>query len=89
MNQVDFIDSSGLGALVRLASTARSKGGDIKLRGLLEHVRKTLEVTNLLSLFETYDSMAEGIMAAYLRSRYSKGKSGDVQFRMLPFEQLM
>lgn len=83
LDQVSFIDSSGLGALVRLVSTARAKGGDLKLCGLQEHVRKVLEATNLLSLFETYDSLAEGIMAAYLGSRYSKDKSGEAQFRML------
>ena len=83
LDQVGFIDSSGLGALVRLVSMARSKGGDMKLCGLQEQARKTLEVTSLLSLFEIYDSLAEGIMAAYLGSRYSKDKSGDAQFRIL------
>jgi len=83
LDQVNFIDSSGLGALVRLVSMARSKDGDMKLCGLQVHVRKTLEATNLLTIFETYDSMAEAIMAAYLGSRYSKDKSGDAQFRML------
>ena len=83
LDQIAFIDSSGLGALVRLVSMARSKGGDLKLCGLQEHVRKVLEVTNLLSLFKTYDSVAEGIMAAYLGSCYSKDKSGDAQFPIL------
>ena len=83
LDQVSFIDSTGLGALVRLVSMARSKGGDMKLCGLQEHIRKTMEVTNLLSLFETYDSVAEAITAAYLGSRYSKDKSGDAQVRIL------
>jgi PleD family two-component response regulator len=83
MEQVGFIDSSGLGALVRMVSSARAKGGDIKLCGVQERVRKTLEMTNLLSLFETYDSQAEAIMAAYLGSQYSKDKSGDARFRVL------
>jgi anti-sigma B factor antagonist len=83
LEQVDFIDSSGLGALVRLASTAREKGGDIKLCGVHQRVRKTLEMTNMLPLFETYDSEAEAITAAYLGSRYSKEKSGKEQFRVL------
>ena len=83
MEEVGFIDSSGLGALVRLVSTARAKGGDIKLCGVQERVRKTLEMTNLLSLFETYDSQAEAIMAAYLGSQYSRDKSGDARFRVL------
>jgi anti-sigma B factor antagonist len=71
---VDFVDSSGLGALVRMVSTARVKGGALKLCALQPHVRKTLETTNLLSLFETYDSEAEAIVAAYLGSRYSSGE---------------
>jgi len=83
VSQVGFIDSSGLGALVRLASKARAKAGDIKLCGLQQQARKALEMTNLLSVFETYDSIAEAIMAAYLGSRYSKDKSGDAQSRVL------
>jgi len=83
LDQVGFIDSTGLGALVHLASTARSKGGGLRLCGLQQHVRKVLEVTDLLSRFEIYDSLAEAIMAAYLGSCYSKDKSGDAQLRIL------
>jgi anti-anti-sigma factor len=83
LEQVGFVDSSGLGALVRLVSAARSNGGDIKLGAVQQPVRKTLEITNLLSLFETYESEADAIMAAYMGSRYSKDKSGDTQLRIL------
>jgi anti-anti-sigma factor len=83
LNQVDFVDSSGLGAIVRLMQTARSKGGDLKLSGVPPRVRKTLEMTNLLPQFETYDSVEEAITAAYLGSRYSRGKGGDLRPRLL------
>ena len=43
------------------------------------HIRKTLEATKLLSQFETYDSVEEAITAAYLGSRYSRGKAGDAR----------
>ena len=79
LEQVEFIDSSGLGALVRLMQAARAKGGDLKLSGVPPHMRKTLEVTNLLPQFETYDSVEEAITAAYLGSRYSRGKIGDAR----------
>jgi anti-sigma B factor antagonist len=79
LNQVEFIDSSGLGALMRLMQAARAKGGDLKLSGLPPNIRKTLELTNLLSQFETYDSVEEAITAAYLGSRYSRGKTGDTR----------
>jgi anti-sigma B factor antagonist len=83
LDQVEFIDSSGLGALVRLMQAARAKGGDLKLSGVPPKIRKTLEMTNLLSQFETYDSVEEAITAAYLGSRYSRGKTGDARPRML------
>lgn len=46
-------------------------------------IRKTLDLTSLLSQFETYDSVEEAITAAYLGSRYSRGKTGDARPRML------
>jgi anti-sigma B factor antagonist len=83
LDAVEFIDSSGLGALVRLVQAARAKGGDMKLSGVPERIRKTLQMTNLLSQFETYDTVEEAITAAYLGSRYSRGKTGDARPRML------
>ena len=83
LEQVTFVDSSGIGALVRLVSAARAKGGDIKLCSVQPQLRKTLEMTNLLAMFETYESESEAIIAAYLGSRYSKEKSGNTQFRVL------
>jgi anti-sigma B factor antagonist len=83
LDQVEFVDSSGLGAMVRLMQAARSKGGDLKLCRVPSRIRKTLEMTNLLPQFETYDSVEEAITAAYLGSRYSRGKTGDARPRML------
>src|ERR1700678_2977616 len=51
LDQVEFVDSRGLGALVRLMQSARSKGGDLKLSGLPPKIRKTMEMTNLLPQF--------------------------------------
>jgi anti-sigma B factor antagonist len=83
LDNVEFVDSSGLGALVRLTQAARSKGGDLKLSGVPPKIRKTLEMTNLHTQFEIYDSVEEAITAAYLGSRYSCGKAGDARPRML------
>ena len=47
LDQVEFVDSSGLGALVRLMRAARLKGGDLKLSGLQPRIRKMLELTSL------------------------------------------
>lgn len=83
LDGVEFIDSSGLGALVRLMREARAKDGDLKLSGVPPAVRRTLEMTNLHSQFEIYDSVEEAITAAYLGSRYSRGKAGDARPRVL------
>jgi anti-sigma B factor antagonist len=83
LEHVEFIDSSGLGALVRLIQAARAKGGDVKLSGVPPNIRKTMEMTRLLPQFETYDSVEEAITAAYLGSRYSRGKAGDARPRVL------
>jgi anti-sigma B factor antagonist len=83
LDNVEFVDSSGLGALVRLMQSARAKGGDLKLSGVPERIRKTLQMTGLLSQFETYDSVEEAITAAYLGSRYSRCRAGDARPRML------
>jgi anti-sigma B factor antagonist len=83
LDHIDFIDSSGLGALVRLTQAARAKGGDLKLTGVPPRILKTLQMTSLLSQFETYDSPEEAITAAYLGSRYSRGKAGDSRPRVL------
>lgn len=83
LDQVEFIDSTGLGALVRLMHTARSKHGDLKLCGVPEPIRRTLQMTNLISLFEVYDALEEAITASYLGSRYSKAKDGDTRPRVV------
>ena len=83
LDHVEFLDSSGLGALVRLMQAARAKAGDLKLCGVPPKVRKILELTNLLKQFEVYDSLEEAITAAYLGSRYSRGKTGDARPRLL------
>src|SRR5436190_4106356 len=77
LDRLEFVDSSGLGALMRLMQAARAKGGDLKLSGLQPKIRKVLEMTHLLSHFEIYESIEEAITAAYLGSRYSRGKTGD------------
>ena len=83
MDGVEFVDSSGLGALVRLLQTARAKGGDLKLSRVPEMLRRSLEMTHVISQFELYDSVDEAITAAYLGSRYSRGIEGDARPRVL------
>jgi anti-sigma B factor antagonist len=64
MAEVQFIDSSGLGTIVRLMSAARAAGGDVKICQPPAIMRKALTMTNLHKVFEIYESEGEAILAA-------------------------
>jgi len=61
--EADFIDSSGLGNLVRLFGVLRAAGGGLKLCQLSPFVLRVLDVTNLVSLFLSYSTEREAIEA--------------------------
>ena len=63
MRAVKFLDSSGLGALVRAMTTSQSEGGQTKLLGAGPQVRKLLEMTKLDSVFEMYDDPEKAVMS--------------------------
>jgi anti-sigma B factor antagonist len=65
--EVSFIDSAGLGALVRQFGVLRAHGGDLKLCQLSPFLLQVLQVTNLLRIFPIYASETEAIHA------FSKG----------------
>jgi anti-sigma B factor antagonist len=83
LGEVTFIDSSGMGALVRLLSNSRAKGGDLKICALGDVVRKTFQLTNLLSVFDTYDTDEQAIAAFYRKPRAAKKDSEDGLPRIL------
>ncbi len=45
--EVDFMDSSGLGALVNGLKVARQAGGDLRIAAPSEQVRLVLQLTNM------------------------------------------
>jgi anti-sigma B factor antagonist len=58
---VDYIDSSGLGELVSSFTTVRNKDGHLKLLGLTRRVRDLLQITKLLTVFDTFDNEAAAL----------------------------
>ena len=67
LGEVVFIDSSGLGTLVRLLSSTRTARGDLKLCQVPEGIRKVLQVTNLIRLFDTHETEEQAVLAFYRR----------------------
>ena len=49
--ELTYVDSTGLGALVRLYTSARQLGCEFKLLHLGKQLRNVLKLTNLLSVF--------------------------------------
>jgi anti-sigma B factor antagonist len=61
LGDVSYIDSSGLGELVSTYTTIRNKGGDVKLLKLTTKTRDLLQMTKLLTVFDTYDDEAKAL----------------------------
>jgi anti-sigma B factor antagonist len=61
MGGVNYMDSSGLGALVASSVTAKNNGAQIKLVSLTKRLQDLLAIAKLLTVFEAYDSEAEAI----------------------------
>lgn len=61
LEQVDYIDSSGIGALVYSFTTARKQGGYLKLLNLSQRVHDVLTLTKLLSVFEEFKDEDEAV----------------------------
>ena len=55
---VNYVDSSGLGALIAVSVTAKSNGGQIKLLNLTKRLSDLLSIAKLTTVFDTYDNEA-------------------------------
>jgi anti-sigma B factor antagonist len=62
---VVFIDSGGLGLLVRLLNRNRRTRGDLKLCAVPPPIVEILRITRLRTIFESYATAAEAIAAFY------------------------
>jgi anti-sigma B factor antagonist len=58
---VPYVDSAGLGEIVRCYTTVSRKGGKLKLLNLTKKIQDLLSITKLLTVFETYDAEGEAV----------------------------
>ncbi len=61
LEAVPYIDSAGLGEIVRTYTTVSRQGGSMKLLGLTKRITDLLSITKLLTVFETYDNEADAV----------------------------
>ena len=58
---VPYIDSAGLGEIVRTYTTVSRQGGQLKLVNLTKRITDLLAITKLLTVFETFDAENDAI----------------------------
>ena len=61
LSAVGFLDSSGLGALVRALTNSQKEGGQTKLLNAGPQIRKLLQMTKLDSVFEIHEDMEAAV----------------------------
>ena len=65
--QVDYIDSGGLGSLVSSLRQIRQVEGDIKVSGLTDQVRSVFELTRLHRIFEIFEENSQAVRSYHGR----------------------
>ena len=61
LEAVPYIDSAGLGEIVRTYTTVSRQGGKLKLLNLTKRITDLLAITKLLTVFETYDTEKDAL----------------------------
>ena len=63
LNQLRFVDSSGLGAMLSCLRQLTAKGGDLKLCGMSSQVRALFELVRMHRIFDIYSTREDAVKA--------------------------
>lgn len=62
LDQVDYIDSSGIGALIYICSTIKKMNLKMAITNIHGSVKKVIELTKLMGYFPVANSLEEAIL---------------------------
>ena len=62
LEQVDYIDSSGIGALIYICSTIKKMNLKLAISNIHGLVKKVIELTKLMGYFPIANSVEEGLL---------------------------
>ena len=62
LENVDYIDSSGIGALIYICSTIKKKGLKLLIANIHGSVKKVIELSKLMGYFPISSSLEEAIL---------------------------
>jgi anti-sigma B factor antagonist len=83
LGELSYLDSGGLGALVRLRGTLRAHRGDLKLCQMSPLVQSVLRATNLLGVFDTYGTEKDALAAFAQRPAPREGHAWSANIKVL------
>jgi len=83
VSEVNYVDSSGMGLMVRFLWHARTRGGDLRLTGPTPFVTKLLEVTKLSAVFRVYADEESAIVSFLKEGAYTPADSANTGPRVL------
>jgi len=61
LNGVSWMNSMGIGALMRCLTTVRNAEGDLRLARMSEKARSVFVITQLISIFKIYESVKAAV----------------------------
>ena len=61
LGRLQFVDSSGLGAILSCLRTLNGRGGDLRLFGMTRPVRALFELVRMHRVFEVFNSGDEAV----------------------------
>ena len=63
LEAVPYIDSAGLGEIVRTYTSISRQGGELKLLNVSKRIQDLLVITKLITIFDSYDGEAEAVQS--------------------------
>lgn len=61
LSDVKFVNSTGIGILIRAYTTLKNASGEMKLAAVSDKVQGVLSITKLDSIFEYYDTVNDAV----------------------------
>jgi len=61
MSGVKFVNSTGIGIIIRGFKTIKDAGGEMKLAGLSTKIKGVLSITKLTSVFSIYETVSDAV----------------------------
>ena len=58
---VSYMDSAGVGELVSVYTSVKKRGGELKLSCLTRKIKDLLQITQLMTIFDTYETTQEAV----------------------------